>query len=56
MVDAEDGRIEVPFVKGGRTQAGFGIFGRSRVLDTDQLRVDAVTELEGEEVEERAIG
>lgn len=55
MIDAEDGRVKVPFVECGGAETGFGIFGRSSVLDADELRVNAVAELEGEE-EKGAVG
>ncbi len=48
-IDAEDGGIEIPIVESGRTQTSLGIFGRLGMLDADQLRVDVVSELEGEE-------
>ena len=47
--------MEVPIVEGRRAQAGFDIFGRSGVLDADELRVDAFANLDGE-MEEGAIG
>lgn len=47
--------MEVPIVESGAAETGFDIFGRSGVLDADELRVDAVAKLEGEE-EEWAIG
>lgn len=38
--------MKVPIVECGGTQAGFDIFGASRMFDTDELRVDAVPEFE----------
>ena len=47
--------MKIPFVESARAQTGFGIFRRLSVLDTDELRVDVVAELEREE-EEGALG
>lgn len=54
-IDAEDGGIEIPVVEGGGAQTSFGVFTRFGVLNTNELGIDAVTELKGKE-EEGAIG
>lgn len=54
-IDAEDGGIDVPVVEGGGAQTSFSVFTRFGVLNANELSIDAVAELKGEE-EEGAIG